>query len=104
MSLGTAFIGAVLVLGMINNIARGIYESNYFPRYSKEEIKQKVIDWIVHMKQGQIVIPPDYMQHVNQIVQWALGNAMRSAMIFLMISLAIGAIFSIWLPNNPEKS
>ncbi|EDY34698.1 transporter, major facilitator family [Aciduliprofundum boonei T469] len=104
MSLGTAFIGAVLVLGMINNIARGIYESNYFPGYSKEEIKQKVIDWIVHMKQGQIVIPPDYMQHVNQIVQWALGNAMRSAMIFLMISLAIGAIFSIWLPNNPEKS
>jgi len=103
MSLGTAFIGAVLVLGMINNIAREIYQSGYFPEASKEEIKQKVIDWIIHMKQGDIHVPPEYIPQIQQITQWALASAMRSAMIFMMISLAIGALLSIWLPKNPER-
>ena len=104
MSLGTAFIGAVLVLGMINNITTRIYESNYFPDASKEEIKAKVIEWLMHMRQGNITIPPEYMHHVEEIIRVALANAMQSAMIFLMISLVIGAILSIWLPKNPGKA
>ena len=103
MSLGTAFIGAVLVLGMINDVTRKIYESNYFPDASKAEIKQKVIDWLIHMKQGEISIPPSYLPQVEEITRVALANAMQSAMLFMMISLAIGAILSIWLPNNPGK-
>ena len=103
MSLGTAFIGAVLVIGMINDVTRKIYESNYFPDASKAEIKQKVIEWLIHMKQGEISIPPSYLPQVEEITRVALANAMQSAMLFMMISLAIGAILSIWLPNNPGK-
>ncbi len=101
MSLGTAFIGAVLVLGMINDVTRRIYESNYFPDATKEEIKTKVVQWLIHMKQGEITIPPEYLPHVKEITRIALANAMQSAMIFLMISLAIGAILSILLPKHP---
>ena len=103
MSLGTAFIGAVLVLGMINNITKAIYQSNYFPDASKDEIKQKVINWLIHMKQGDVHILPEYIPKVQQLSQWALSNAMRSAMLFMMIALVIGAIFSIWLPRGDKK-
>jgi len=100
MSLGTAFIGAVLVIGMINKITYAIYQSGYFPDATKEEIKQKVIEWIVHMKQGDIAILPEYMPKIEKIANWALANAMQYAMLFMMVSLVIGAIFSIWLPKD----
>jgi len=103
MSLGTAFIGAALVLGMINSITRGIYNSGYFPDATKEEIKQKVIDWAIRMKQGNLNIPPEYIGHVQEILRISLANAMKSAMLFMMISLIIGALLSIWLPRNPGE-
>ncbi len=103
MSLGTAFIGAVLVLGMINDVAQKIYESNYFPNASKAEIRDAVVNWLMRMKQGEVSIPPNYLPQVEEITRVALANAMQSAMIFMMISLVIGAILSIWLPNNPGK-
>ena len=103
MSLGTAFIGAVLVLGMINDVTRRIYESNYFPDASKAEIRAKVIEWLMRMKQGEISIPPSYLPQVEEIARVALANAMQLAMVFMMISLAIGAVLSIWLPSNPGR-
>ncbi len=103
MSLGTAFIGAVLVLGMINNIARRIYESNYFPDMTKEEIKQKVIEWIIRMKQEHLEIPPQYVPAVQELSRWALANAMKSAMLFMIFALLIGAILSIWLPEGSKQ-
>ncbi len=102
MSLGTAFIGAVLVLGIINNITLKIYQSGYFPDASKAEIKDRVIQWILHMKSGELAIIPEYVPKVQQLANWALANAMKSAMLFMMLSLVIGAILSIWLPSGRE--
>ncbi len=94
MSLGTAFIGAVLIMGMINSITRMIQKQ--YPDVSKEQ----VIDWILRVKHGEINIPPEYMPQINHIANIALADAMRSAMMFMMISLVIGGIFSLFLPDD----
>jgi len=103
MSLGTAFIGAVLVLGMIRYITYYIYSSGIFPNESKEEIRRRVIDWLIRMKQGNLMILPDQMQKVQELSNWALANAMKDAVIFMIISLLIGAVLSLWLPDNIEE-
>ncbi len=102
MSLGTSFIGAALILGMIDNITAKIYQSGYFPDASKSEIRAKVIDWLMKMKSGIIGIPPQYMDAVQRIANSALANAMNTAMLFLMISLIIGGVFSVFLPNDEK--
>lgn len=103
MSLGTAFIGAVLVIGMINRISDAIYNSGYFPDATKEEIRRNVIDWIVRMKHGEIAVPPAYIPKIQEIANWALAGAMHYALMFMMFSLGIGAILSIWLPKDIDK-
>ncbi|NPA76125.1 MAG: MFS transporter [Euryarchaeota archaeon] len=97
MSLGTAFIGAVLIMGMINSITRMV--QSQYPEVSK----QQVIDWILRIKQGEIQIPPEYLPQINHLTNIALAEAMRSAMMFMMLSLIIGGVLSFFLPGTKNR-
>ncbi len=103
LSLGTAFVGAVLVLGIIHSITRQIYESGVFEGVSKEEIKEAVIRWIVKMQQGDLHIPPEYHDAVMKLVNSALIDTMKIAVIFMMLILLISALLSFLLPKGEKK-
>ncbi|NJE30625.1 MFS transporter [Thermococcus sp. 18S1] len=101
LSLGTAFIGAVLVLGVIHSITRQIYESGLFEG-SKEQIKEAVIQWIIKMQQGDLNIPPEYHDAVLQIVNNSFIDTMKVAVIFMMGILVISALLSFLLPKGEK--
>ncbi len=103
MSLGTAFIGVILVQGMINSVTREIYLSSIIPGASKEEIREKLVEWLIRMRNGEIQIPPEYIDEINKISKWALAHAMESAMIYMIVVLIIAAILSMLLPRNPGE-
>ncbi len=94
MSLGTAFIGAVLIMGMINSITRMIQTK--FPNVDRH----MVIEWVLRIKHGEINIPPEYMPQINHLINVALAEAMRSVMMFMMLSLVIGGVLTLWLPKR----
>ncbi len=97
MSMGTAFIGAVLVFGMINSITRKLQE--YYPSVSRDA----VVEWLMKLKQGDVTIPPEYVDGVNKLTNLALADAAKTAMLFLMFILIIGGAFSVFLPNEGKK-
>ncbi|NJE03567.1 MFS transporter [Thermococcus sp. MV11] len=99
LSLGTAFIGAVLVLGIIHSIARQIYESGIIEG-SKEQIKDAVIQWILKMQQGELNIPPEYHDIVVKMVNTSFIDTMKVAVIFMMGILVISALLSFLLPKG----
>ena len=104
LSLGTAFIGAVLVLGVIHSITRQIYESGIFEGASMEQIKEAVIQWILKMQQGELTIPPEYHDAVMKIVNNSFIDTMRLAVIFMMGILVISALLSFLLPRGEKAS
>ena len=102
-SLGTALIGIILVLGLIGGITNTIYESGKAPDIPKEVIKDRVIEWVKMIKQGDLQIPPEYVPIVDKITDLAAVDAMKAVMIFMIIVLVIGLIISIWLPSVHAK-
>jgi EmrB/QacA subfamily drug resistance transporter len=102
LSLGTAFVGAVLVLGIIHSISRQIYESGAFEGISKDEIKDAVIQWIIRMQQGDVHIPPEYYDTVMKIVNTSLIDTMKISIIFMMVILIISALLSFLLPKGEK--
>ncbi|CAD5243658.1 MFS transporter [Thermococcus camini] len=97
LSLGTAFIGAVLVLGVIQSITRQIYESGLFEG-SREEIREAVIQWILKMQAGELSVPPEYHDLVIKILRISFVDAMRLAMAVMMGLLVISVALSFFLP------
>ncbi len=97
MSLGTAFIGAVLINGMINSITRMV-EKNY-----PDVDPNLVIEWLLKIKNGELAVPPEYLPYLDHLSNVALAEAMQSAMLFMMASLIIGAVLSIFLPKDGGK-
>ena len=102
LSLGTAFIGAALVLGIIHSLTRQIYESGVFEGISKDEIRDAVIQWIIRMQQGDLNIPPEYQDIVMKMVNTSLIDTMKIAVIFMMIILVVSAILSFLLPKGEK--
>ncbi|WP_457752115.1 MFS transporter [Thermococcus sp.] len=103
LSLGTAFIGAILVLGVIHSITRQIYESGLFEG-SKEQIKEAVIQWIIKMQQGELNIPPEYHDAVIKMVNASFIDTMKLAVIFMMGVLIISAMLSFFLPRGEKAA
>ncbi|WP_148882720.1 MFS transporter [Thermococcus aciditolerans] len=101
LSLGTAFIGAVLILGIIHSITRQIYESGVIEG-SKEQIKEAVIQWIIKMQQGELNIPPEYHDAVIKIVRASFIDTMKVAVLFMMGVLVISALLSFFLPKGEK--
>ncbi|WP_297475604.1 MFS transporter, partial [Thermococcus sp.] len=101
LSLGTAFIGALLVLGVIHSITRQIYESGVFEG-SKEQIKEAVIQWILKMQQGELTIPPQYHEVVKHIVNVSFIDTMKASVVFMMVLLVISALLSFLLPRGEK--
>jgi MFS family permease len=103
LSLGTAFIGALLILGIIHSITRQIYESGLFEG-SKEQIKEAVIQWILKMQQGELNIPPEYHDAVLKIVRTSFIDTMKLAIAFMLGILVISAVLSFFLPKGEKAS
>ncbi|ASJ08651.1 MFS transporter [Thermococcus siculi] len=102
LSLGTAFVGAVLVLGVIHSITRQIYESGIFEGLPKDQIQEAVIQWIIKMQQGELQIPPEYHDAVLKIVNTSLVDTMKLAVVFMMGILIISALLSFLLPRGEK--
>ncbi|NJE30626.1 MFS transporter [Thermococcus sp. 18S1] len=101
-SLGTALIGAVLVIGVINSITRQIYESGIFEGASRAQIRDAVIEWIIRMEQGDLQIPPEYHEVVKHMVNTAFIDSMKTAMLFTMFILLISGLLSFLLPKGEK--
>ena len=102
-SLGTAFLGAILIIGAIYSITRQIYESGVFEGASRDQIREAVIHWILHMQQGDLAVLPQYQEIVKKLVSVALVDSMRLSMVFMMFILLLSAVFSFFLPKGNEE-
>jgi len=69
----------------------------------KEVIRDRVIEWVKMIKQGDLQVPPEYVPIVDKITDLAAVDAMKAVMIFMFIVLVIGLIISIWLPSVHAK-
>ncbi len=93
LSLGTAMVGAMLILGMISGLAVGLQDHGY------DVTKDDVSDWI----NGFVPIP-DEVQNISEeeaaeIQENANIHAMKVTLESMMVVLVIAAILSMWLPN-----
>ncbi len=99
LSLGTAMVGAMLVLGMISGIAVGLQDHGYYQDMPLDELKDRVSDWV-----NGIEPVPDIPENVSSEIQEdASIHAMKVTLESMMLVLVIAAILSIWLPNAPPE-
>ncbi len=99
-SLGTAVMGAILITGIIESITNQIFTSGVFEGASREEIRDAVVEWFLKMKQGTVIIPPEYHDIIVRMVDTAIIDSMRLTLLFLMAILLLGAVVSFFLPKG----
>ena len=100
LSLGTAMVGAMLVLGMISGIATGLQDYEPYQDVPLDELKDMVSDWV-----NGIEPVPDIPENVSAKIQEdASIHAMKVTLESMMLVLIIAAVLSVWLPNVPPSS
>ncbi len=90
-------------MGLIGGITNTLYVSGIALNIPKEVIRDRVIEWVKMIKQGDLQVPPEYVPIVDKITDLAAVDAMKAVMIFMFIVLVIGLIISIWLPSVHAK-
>ena len=76
-------------MGLIGGITNTLYVSGIALNIPKEVIRDRVIEWVKMIKQGDLQVPPEYVPIVDKITDLAAVDAMKAVMIFMFIVLVI---------------
>ena len=96
LSLGTAMVGAMLILGMVSGIAMGLHEHGYYTDVPEDQLEDMVIDWVNGMEPV-----PDIPENDSLAIQENADiHAMKVTLEAMMGVLVIAAVLSIWLPSE----
>jgi EmrB/QacA subfamily drug resistance transporter len=100
-SMGTAFIGALLLLGMFGGLTTAIDESSLSGNMTNEEIENSLVNYVEKMQTtAPEDIPPSMVPEVTQIVDSSISSAMKQTFNALTLILLLGFITSLFLPKK----
>jgi len=96
-SMGTAIIGIVLILGIINGIYVAVDQT--FPNeFSKDQIKQNLLQFDEKMKTTNITsLKGNETSDAYKIVNKSVSDAMKTTFDFVSIIFLIGFIISLYI-------
>lgn len=96
-SLGTAFIGVILIIGIISGLAGAVDET--FPgKYSEDQINENLKGWIEKMQTTSIVgLKSNESSTAFTIVNLTIRNAMKTTFHFVCLIFFIGFITSLFI-------
>ncbi len=104
-SMGTAFIGALLLLGMFGGLTTAIDESSLSGNMTNEEIESSLVNYVEKMQTtAPEDIPPSMVPEVTQIVDSSISSAMKQTFNALTLILLLGFITSIFLPSKKDSN
>ena len=96
-SMGTAIIGIVLILGIINGIYVAVDQT--FPNeYSKDQIKQNLLQYDEKMKTTNITsLKENETSDAYKIVNKSVSDSMKTTFDFVSIIFLIGFLISLYI-------
>ncbi|MBI5680569.1 MAG: MFS transporter [Methanobacterium sp.] len=104
-SMGTAIIGIILILGIINGIYIAVDQT--FPNeFSKDEIRQGLIQYTQKMGTTNITsLKGNETSNAYKIVNKTVNNAMKTTFDFVSVIFLIGFIISLFIrPLNRKRT
>jgi energy-converting hydrogenase Eha subunit F len=95
--MGTAIIGIVLILGIINGIYIAVDQT--FPNeYSKDQIKQNLLQYDEKMKTTNITsLKENETSDAYKIVNKSVSDSMKTTFDFVSIIFLIGFLISLYI-------
>lgn len=102
-SMGTAIIGIILILGVINGIYMAVDET-YPNVFTKDEIKQNLTHYTEKAKTTNLtVLKENEKSNAFKIVNRTISNAMQSTFDFISLIFLMGLIMSLFIKPLKEK-
>jgi EmrB/QacA subfamily drug resistance transporter len=102
-SMGTAIIGLILILGIINGIYIAVDQT--FPnQFTKDQIKQNLVFYDEKMKTTNITgLKNNETSTAYKIINKTVSNAMKTTFDFVSIIFLIGFLISLYIKPLKEK-
>ncbi len=94
-SMGTAFVGGVLMVSAFAGIVDGLAETPEFEDYDQDEIAQWLVEFMDKFKNGEIGegnFTPEQVENLTRIVDEATADAMVKALDVMSYTLAFGLV------------
>ena len=103
-SVGTALIGAILLLGIFNGLVSGISNSTLVNETTtQEQIQQNLYAYAQNMQtSAPATIPQSLIPEAQRIVDSTISSAMHLTFVSLTLTMLIGFVIALLLPRSAK--
>ncbi|NYT12686.1 MAG: MFS transporter [Methanomassiliicoccales archaeon] len=103
-SLGTAFIGVVLIIAVFSSIVNGVIDTGLVPEDQEDEVAEKILEWFEKLEQGEEPdIPDDLKPYLYEITNNSARQGMRISFDTITVMLGIAFVAAILIPRSMKE-
>ncbi len=105
-SIGTALVGAILLVGLFNGLVSGISTSSLVnSTTTQQQVQDTLYAYAEKMQTSAPVnIPPNLIPEVQRVVDSAISSAMYLTFIVLSLILLLGFVVTLLMPGSRHQS
>jgi EmrB/QacA subfamily drug resistance transporter len=103
-SLGTAFVGVVLIIAVFSSIVDGVIDTGLVPEDKEEEVAERIMEWFEKLEQGEEPdIPEELKPHLYEITNNSARQGMRTSFDVITMMLGIAFVAAILIPRSMKE-
>jgi hypothetical protein len=103
-SIGTALIGAILLVGIFNGLVAGISTSTFISNgTTQEQVQQNLYAYAQNMQtSAPPTIPQSLIPEAQRILDSAISSGMNLGFVSLSLILLLGFVIALFLPRQAK--